>query len=172
MKISQFYFDILGELSADSLLVKLFPEFPELAYFVLLQRLFWFPRRGFSDRPDSALINTDNDSWIGAFLWTRLERSDVLAWDGRDLRIDWSRVPSAFSEILDEIDELGREVLKSENSREQDAKVSLWMSRSVPLLEDGSFTLSPSLAEAFLSCQDIPEVPHFNPFITGSRSLS
>ena len=47
--ISKFHTDVLGELATDTMATNFLTEFPEVKYFIFLQRLFWFGRLGFKD---------------------------------------------------------------------------------------------------------------------------
>lgn len=160
MSLSEFHLDVLGELATDSLLVVMLEEFPEIAQFVMTQRLFWFPRRGFMDSPEMARINEDNDSWIGAYLWNAFEQQGILRWQGWRLSIDWSRVVDGFRGVLAEIDALGVKVLAAAPG-EQDAVVRQWMDAQVARSPSGRHLLPAGLRGMFEACQSIAEFPHF-----------
>jgi hypothetical protein len=148
MALSEFHVDVLGELATDSLLVVMLEEFPEIAQFVMTQRLFWFPRRGFMDSPEMALINQDNDSWIGAYLWNTFEDQEIVRWHERRLSIDWSRVVDGFRGVLAEIDALGAQVLDAAPG-EQDALVQHWMDARVERSPSGRYVLPAGLRGMF-----------------------
>lgn len=159
--LSAFYLDVLGELATDSLLVYQLKEFPNVASFVLLQRLFWFPRRGFMDNPLSAQINLDNDSWIGAFLWNELLNKKVMEKENNQWVIHWKILPSFFKNLFDEIDQLGQKILKQDNTSTQDKQVMDWMKSKVEYDEDLGFLFHPEQIRAYQMCSRHPEIPHF-----------
>lgn len=160
-KLSSFYLDILGELATDSLLSYQLKEFRNIASFVLLQRLFWFPRRGYMDNPLAAQINSDNDSWIGAFLWNELLRKKIMEKENSKWSIKWEMLAPFFKSIYDEIDLLGQELLKLDNSRKQDELVTEWMKSKVEYHEDLGFLFHPEQVKIYQSCSRHPEIPQF-----------
>lgn len=166
LRLTSFYLDVMGELSTDCLLVKNLSEFPEIAAFVTLQRLFWFGRRGFLDNPRSAWINQDNDSWITACLWNELKRAGVL---GRDARGDWEilceRLPEFYAGLAREIESIGRRVLNHASSAGQNAEVSAWMKSKVEWNAKEGFLLPADLQTVFMKCSRFPEIPQFNPIL-------
>ncbi|RYZ72407.1 MAG: hypothetical protein EOP05_11035 [Proteobacteria bacterium] len=159
MNLSPFQIDVFGELATDSLLIKNLSEFPEIALFIILQRIFWFGRRGFADNPLSASINADNDAWIGSLLWTRLIDSGVITQTSRGLKFNPSRIAGCFESLLHEIDSLAQSTKGRLNQQEL---VWQWMSDQVPFMR-GRFFLPEGLKAVFETCHDIPEVPHFQP---------
>lgn len=162
MNLSNFQVDVFGELATDCQLVVNLDEFPEVALFVLLQRLFWFGRRGFSDDPLSALVNTDNDAWIGSFLWNRLLQSKTIVIKNDRIRLDKSKIKVCFRAIISEIDLLAERTKGNERQAEIFCE---WMSSQIPTARGKSF-LPDSLRKVFELCHDIPEVPHFKPIFT------
>jgi len=165
MNLTEFQTDVFGELATDSLLILNLKEFPEVAMFILTQRLFWFGRRGFLDNPLSANINNDNDAWIGAFLWNRLRKTVIGIRDGK-LHLDTTQIESVFQSIVMEIDQLARATCSSANQKEL---VYQWMANQVPCSR-GRFFLPEELRSVFEKCQDVPEVPHFQPMFLPSSS--
>jgi hypothetical protein len=159
MNLSPFQRDVFGELATDSLLILNLKEFPEVAAFVILQRLFWFTRRGFADNPLSATINSDNDSWIGAYLWNKLTNSGVVSPTQRGLNYHPENIVPCFSEIISEIDRLAHFHRGHALQRE---RINQWMSNQVPFSQ-GRFFLPPNLKSIYEVCHDIPELPHFRP---------
>jgi hypothetical protein len=159
IRVSEFQWEVSGELSTDALLSSLGHELPELALFVLLQRLFWFGRRGFSDKPMSAWINSDNDSWIAAYVWQKARRSGVIlpseSEPGRWSLAD-DRLAVFFGDITRELDAVGN---RSEASF--DAWMETWVSKG----SEGEFELPIELRYAFEACMEIPEFPHFRPLV-------
>ena len=166
LKVSPFHLDVMGELSTDSLLVKNLSEFPEIAAFVTLQRLFWFGRRGFLDNPRSAWINQDNDSWITACLWNELKRTGILRWERRgDWEIQYEQLPAFYAGLSREIEAIGAHVLNKATEAEQDAEVSAWMKSKVEWNEKEGFVLPRDLQSVFMKCSRLPEIPQFNPIL-------
>jgi len=163
MNLTEFQTDVFGELATDSLLLLHLKEFPEAALFILTQRLFWFGRRGYLDNPLSANINSDNDAWIGAFLWNRL-RNTVLEKKEGKLHLRLERIDGVFRTILEEIDELARFTCGRSDQKE---RVHQWMMNQVPCAR-GHFFLPDDLKDVFAKCQDVPEVPHFQPMFSTS----
>ncbi len=170
LSISTFHLDVLGELATDSLLVVMLEEFPELLQFVVLQRLFWFPRRGFMDSPESAGVNEDNDSWIGAFLFQRLQSLGAIGENDGRLQMNWSKARSTFVEILGDLDRLGAEIL-GRSANEQNRIVGAWMREFVATDSSGRFVLPDGLRRVFERCVEIPEVPHFQPMLSKGARL-
>jgi hypothetical protein len=166
LRISSFHLDVMGELSTDSFLVKNLREFPEIAVFVTLQRLFWFGRRGFLDNPRSAWANQDNDSWITACLWNELKGAGVLRGERRgEWEILCERLPDFYSELSREIEALGARILSLETAAEQDAEISSWMKSKVEWNEQEGFVLPDDLQTVFMKCSRFPEIPQFNPIL-------
>jgi hypothetical protein len=165
MDLTEFQTDVFGELATDSMLISNLKEFPEVALFIITQRLFWFGRRGYIDNPLSANINNDNDAWIGAFLWTRLRKTVIEIKDGK-LHLDPTRIEATFRSIVAEIDQLAHSTCGSPNQKEL---VYQWMANQVPCAR-GRFFLPEELRAVFAMCQEVPEVPHFQPmFLPASR---
>ena len=163
--ISDFQLDIAGELSTDSLFASLARETPELSVFLILQRIFWFGRRGYSDKPMTGWINSDNDSWISVFLWQRLRFSGLIEPSQIEsgkwaLRLNTTekmlRLPDFFSLIVKELDEVGAE---------SEADFQSWMDSWVEKSDDGEYLLPQELRRVFENCSDIPEFPLFVPFL-------
>lgn len=166
LRISSFHLDVMGELSTDLLLVKNLREFPEIASFVTLQRLFWFGRRGFLDNPRSAWINQDNDSWITAYLWNELKREGLLtlnAWNKWD--IDHRTLPNFYEKIWREVESIGQRLLEIARPEDQDSLISNWMKSKVEWNANENFILPRDLQSAFMSCSRYPEIPQFNPIL-------
>jgi len=163
-RVSDFQFNALTELATDCLLSTLLPEFEELSIFVTLQRLFWFGRRGFRQNSVKGLLNEDADSWIGAYLWRKLEESGAWGKNQKgELTLRPDELRPMYRGILTEIDALVGEA--SELPTTTAARVTRWMSTSVPFHADRGFYLPEGMREAFTLCQNIPEVPHFNPVL-------
>ena len=159
MNLSPFQVDVFGELATDSLLIRNLTEFPEVAMFVILQRLFWFGRRGFSDNPLCASINSDNDAWIGSLLWTRLIRDGVITKSSNGLRFHQENIIPCFNALIAEIDALAR---MSQGRSDQQEIFYQWMANQVPSAR-GTFFLPEGLRQLFEECHDIAEMPHFQP---------
>jgi hypothetical protein len=159
IRVSAFQWEVAGEMSTDALLASLAPEAPELALFVLLQRIFWFGRRGFADKPMTAGINSDNDSWIAAYVWQKARRNGVIMpsdsepgkWTLRETNL----VPF-FGDITREVDAVGNH---------SEATFAAWMESWVPKSSEGEFELPEEMRDAFARCMDIPEFPHFQPML-------
>ncbi len=166
LKLSTMNVDILGELATDTLLLLNLPEFPEIEQFVVLQRLFWFSRRGFLDNPRSAIINEDNDAWIGAFLFNRYLSSGAITETNGRLRFDWSRFRGVFEAVLRDIDQLGSELVTLPPAA-QNAHANAWRAREVEQdPETGQFELPEGMIRVFSRCVSIPEIPHFQPVLS------
>jgi hypothetical protein len=152
LKLSRFYMDVLCELATDAFLASFLTEFPEIKYFVILQRLFWFGRFGFSEADQNGDINKDNDTWIASYLWIKLTKHSCIQKAGGKLAINISKADQVFSEIINELECLGRQVYA--DNLNQDRLVHEWMSRSAPKLVD-RFTIPTDLQKMFLHCTDI-----------------
>jgi hypothetical protein len=158
--LNSFAMDVLGELSTDSLLITKLKEFPELAEFIILQRLFWFGRRGFKENPIAGKINQDNDAWIGAYLWLQLKKYKVITVFNGILNFNHQNVQTCFDAILAEIDDLYFKSRKSKKTQQQ--LVQDWMKKSVPST-NGKFFYPKDYQQILTSCQEIIEEPLFLP---------
>ncbi len=162
IKLSPFQVDIMGELSTDSLLIKHLSEFPEILQFVVLQRLFWFGRKGFRHDPVSADLNTDNDTWIGSMLWQSFLSNKIITKQGQQFHINFPAAREFFKEIISEIDCIKLEGLEAD---EQQTVMDEWMKIKVPYLDE-KFVLPEDLKNIFQQTQDIEETPHFQTLYT------
>jgi hypothetical protein len=159
MKLKGFLLDVMGELSTDSMLVSNLDHFPEIAQFIILQRLFWFGRRGFSDNPKSALVNRDNDSWLGSYLWQKLIDKEVLQFTStQKLIIDFKKAAKIFHEIAMEIHVL---ISTDQSEEEQFATIRHWMNKGVPN-QGGIYQLPNEFQQILSKVSDFPETPHFS----------
>ncbi len=164
LKLDGLKLDVLGELSTDMLMISLIPEFPEFAHFIIFQRLFWFGRRGFRNNPFEGSINTDNDAWIGSYLWNQLWKSGVFSLRNQRIQYNFEKVTSMATKILAEIDELGKMMNGNQSSEEQEFIVYTWMKKS--LEHNGrSFSIPNTFVQFLASCNDINESPTFNPIV-------
>lgn len=164
VKVQGFQLDVLGELAADCLIVHHLPEFPELLQFIIFQRIFCFGRKGFRENPASGLINRDNDSWIGSFLWNRLLENGGLHIENGKLNFDHLRSLDTLRSVIKEIDCLGERVQALSGEAEQKQAVFDWMRTGVE--HNGkSFQIPFSLQVLFHECSDIAETPLFSPLV-------
>lgn len=154
--INKFNTDVLGELSTDTLLVNLLPEFPEVLSFIFLQRLFWFGRFGFKNNPMSGKLNEDNDTWIGSYLFNQYIENEVLTktLNGR-WNVNFDLLKALFSHVIKDIDQLGCEVISKTN---QNSIIQNWMRKNVSY-RNNQFILSKEIQTMFLRCADISEKP-------------
>lgn len=152
LKLSRFHLNILCELATDSFLVSFLSDFPEIKYFVILQRLFWFGRFGFSEERQNNDSNEDNDTWIASYLWTKLIRHSCIVETDGQLMLKLHNADAAFSEIIDELAHLGQKVYAE--PLHQDKIVQEWMCTSAPNIA-GQFTLSADLKAIFSQCLNI-----------------
>jgi len=162
MLLTGYHFDVLGELMTDSLLASQLAEFPELALFVFLQRLFWFPRRGYANAPTMAWVNSDGDSWIGAYLWNRARKNGTLYQEGGCWNFASERLTELFSSIVQDLNALSMQLVAVSTVEAQEAIVQAWMESEVDTC-DGYFVLPTELIEIYHVCQDIPEFPPYCP---------
>lgn len=165
MKVSPFLLDVMGELSTDSNLVWNLREFPEIALFVTLQRIFWFGRRGYLDNPQSAWINNDNDSWITACLWNELLCKGILTSQGSKWLLKVEELPKFYKELSEEIDRIGNYTINLTSHEEQDAYILTWMKLKVEWTEKSGFVLPATLQRVFSKCSRFPEIPQFEPVL-------
>ena len=175
IKINAHHWGILGEISTDSLLVQKLEEYPEIALFVTLQRLFWFGRRGYNNNPINGMLNEDNDSWLGAYLWEKLKKVEAIKINRFN---KWELFPSkltlVFKQITDEIDQLSDSVLKTDEAFQQNLIIENWMKNQVEWNSTLGYILPSDLQIIFEECYSIPEVPSLNPLFSLSdfRDLS
>jgi len=162
LKLSRFHWGVVGEIATDSLLVAHLSDFPEIAYFVTLQRLFWFGRRGYRENPISGLTNEDNDGWLGSYLWEKLRATGAIARNelNHKWKINGEKLVETYQNITTEIDKLGAECLNLE--RPQQELIDNWMRSKVEWKPAIGFIVSDELRELFERCSLIPEVPHFS----------
>lgn len=159
MHLSRMQVDIMGELSADTYLVMMLPEFPQLASFVLYQRLFWFGRMQYEQDALHGALNSDNDAWIGAYLWQVAEQVACLSHDAqRGLwHIDKARIPLVFEHVFAELAALGERLYAA---GDQAVQLQHWLLAHVPHDDDGCFVYPPRMAAALQRCADIPTRVH------------
>lgn len=147
----RFRTDLLGELSTDSLLISRLKMFPEIALFVILQRLFWFGRRGFSLSPLRGLTNDDHDCWIGSLMWSKLRGTAITIQHGK-YEINVPAAIEAFERVTVEIDRLAQT-----DGQSVSANIDKWMRRSVPF--DGvRYSYPVEFRDLLISAQHIPEI--------------
>lgn len=155
--INKFHLDILGELSTDSLLSSFLPEFPEIQYFVFLQRIFWFGRFGFVKNSLCGNLNEDNDTWIGSYLWNQYIKHGVLYKNKNGTwHINFDKLHVFFESVIRDIDSLGNQC--ANNLTNQDELIDLWMQSRVAY-DSGKFCYSETMGEIFKKCVKINEKP-------------
>lgn len=158
LTIKQFYIDVIGEITTDSMAVCNAPEFRSLAIFLVLQRLFWFGRRGFKNNPASGNINQDNDAWLGSLLWSKLQSCGHIK---QPIPYKWNirfdKIEQVFYEITEETNQLFSKLVESEN---QDHEFHNWMQAQVD--HNGKeFVLPGEMADLLSRCVHIDEEPTF-----------
>ncbi|HWA52520.1 MAG TPA: hypothetical protein VG895_05760 [Patescibacteria group bacterium] len=172
VSLSKFHTDIMGELSTDTLLVNLLPEFPELGYFVLAQRLFWFGRKGFSSNHLSGAINQDNDAWIGSYLWNKSCKIGCIEFipESKKLILNAAKIIPLFSLILEDLNQLGLEVINASPGN-QDMIVHQWLCKNLEFV-DNQFILPTQFRNVLAACINICETPAYDPKIIFESSNS
>lgn len=161
ISISKMQVDIMGELSTDTYLVKFLPEFPELASFVLYQRLFWFGRMKYEESEKYGALNSDNDAWIGAYLWQVAEAVGCLSQDKESGRwsIDKEKIYKVFDYVFSELLTVEKELLES---MDQVDTLQMWLDSKVPQDEFGLFVYPESMSRALRACSKIPTRVNIN----------
>ncbi len=155
IKINAFHTDVLGELSTDMMLCHFLKEFPEIKYFIFLQRLFWFGRFGFEQDPIYGKLNIDNDTWISTLLWNRYINNNVLTINTDSTwKINFSQLEEVYTNLLEDIDELGNNIKLL--SFGQDDQIHDWMNDNVES-NNGSFYYPESMRRVFEKCLGISE---------------
>jgi len=161
MHLDGYELDVLGELSTDSLMILQLKEFSEIPLFIILQRLFWFSRRGFKENPMHGHLNTDNDAWIGLYLWNKFKRHGVISVNGDRLDYNPHAVQDCFQEVVSEIDALFVPGLEKDIQR---SLIQKWQQKMVPEhLSSGAFCYPEDLRNLLSRCHNIIEVPQFFP---------
>jgi len=161
MHLDGYELDVLGELSTDSLMILQLKECPEIPLFIILQRLFWFSRRGFKENPMHGHLNTDNDAWIGLYLWSKLKRHGVISVLGDRLDYNPHAVQDCFQEVVHEIDALFVPGAEKEIQR---SLIQKWQQEMVSdHLSSGAFCYPEDLRNFLSRCHSIIEVPQFFP---------
>ncbi|NNM59610.1 MAG: hypothetical protein HKM04_07320 [Legionellales bacterium] len=158
VKISKFHTDVLGELSTDTLLILALSEFQELSVFIVLQRLFWYGRSGFKKNNKRGLVNSDNDSWIGSFLFNIGMQTGLFNISALKLGISFEKIEETFKKIDFSLRELGEELITIDSQDQQDNIVREWMKRHVDSDEDG-FIIPEQFQKILGACLDIKEKP-------------
>ncbi|OGV41585.1 MAG: hypothetical protein A3F46_10710 [Legionellales bacterium RIFCSPHIGHO2_12_FULL_42_9] len=154
--INKFNMDVLGELSTDTLLVNFLHEFPEVVYFIFLQRLFWFGRFGFKNNPISGKLNEDNDTWIGSYLWNKyIQHGAITKTLDNRLHINYDTLLTSFIEIMKDTDYLGQQVVLH---ADQNGIITNWMRQQVEY-QDDTFIFPKELRSVFLKCVNVAEKP-------------
>ena len=156
--INKFHTDVFGELSTDMFLVNHLSEFPEILYFVFLQRIFWFGRFDFSQDTISGALNRDNDTWISAYLWQHyVDHKAIVMTDIDSWHVDIDSLPNVFRHILEDLIQLESDVVKVPKD-EQDIYLATWMKKRVPY-KNGRFIYPDTQRELFIRCITVPELP-------------
>lgn len=154
LTLNKFQVDVLGELSTDTYLSYLLPEIPGLGLFVMYQRLFWFGRMGSDSDPVRGFLNTDNDCWIGAYLWQVCEKVGCVHVDktGRFV-LRHSQINAVFSHIFADLQALAALVGAT---HDQSETVASWMRERVPIDGDGLFVYPASMRKILEACSSVP----------------
>jgi hypothetical protein len=161
LKINSYHWGIMGEISTDSLLSCFLAEFPEVALFVTLQRLFWFGRRGISENPISGLTNSDNDSWLGSYLWNKLVKENAVKINENGiLTLNSKLLAQTYKSITRDIDLLAVSLVY--NTANQDDQIEEWMRSQVSWEPNFGYTIPLDFMNALEKCYEIPEQAHFH----------
>jgi hypothetical protein len=171
LNLTGYHWGIMGEIATDSQLITTLREFPEIALFVTLARLFWFGRRGFLADPIRGLLNVDNDAWLGSFVFARLAEQGALYQNSNGTwALDFERVGSTFASITEEIDALAAALQSTDGTPNEG--VDTWMKTRVPWAPEFGF-MFPTHFRAMLSeLREIPEQPVFSPPVDLNRMAS
>lgn len=164
-RVSAFHLDIMGELQTDSLLVQNLREFDQIFYFVLLQRLFWFGRRGFASNPLSARLNSDNDSLISALLWNELVKHGAIIPSGHRFELRADAAKTVFSQLAKESENVGTQAFRHSAPEDQNAIVERWLREKIDWNATDGYTFSQSQQNAFSLCLEVEEIPLFSPMM-------
>ncbi|UQS17168.1 hypothetical protein [Pseudomonas sp. HS6] len=147
---------IVGELWADLQLVENAREFPELALFIFLNRIFWYARKGYDANTSHADLNSDNDAWGGAYLWVRLREAGALSINQVTGKLDFElrAMTDVFSACHQELESLGLACLEA--SVNGDALVNQWKSSVLPG-PLGKQVVPFELQAIYAQCRGVPE---------------
>lgn len=163
-------FDACGELTTDSLMVTLFPEFPEVSAFVLLARLLYFPRKGYV-QSGGANMSTDNDALLGPLFW-RLGRSHgVIVPNGHVFHVDFDQVPTLFAEALKVADEIGSAMLVADDIHEQERLASQWLREQLDWIPGAPFPMPTELSNLYERLQVVPEHDFVPPVVVDGLAV-
>lgn len=166
LRINSYHWGIMGEMATDTQLSLFLEEFPEITLFVILQRLFWFGRRGMLENPISGMANVDNDSWLGSYLWNKLIESKALVKNGEKWSLRSSKFSVTFRSIQREIDELADKLVGhqfSQTPEGQDGAIQNWMKTKVSWDSRFGYTIPQEFRDLLACCYEIPEQPYFSP---------
>ena len=156
--LPKFMMNAVCELSTDSLMIKMFPEFPELKQFVVLQRILWFSRRGITNNEVSAKLNQEGDNIVGTIFWNRLKDAGALIFKTNKIHIDWELVIPVLTKLSADLDILGNKLI-SEPQIEHARLTQTWLSNEIKYDDSNGFLLPDEAIKCFRACVDIPEVP-------------
>ncbi len=161
INLSKMQVDVMGELSTDTYLVKFMPEFPELGSFVLYQRLFWFGRMDYEKNPVHGALNSDNDAWIGAYLWNVAEQVGCLSHDPATglMHLKHERIAAVFDTVFETIQEIGQQLLSEPNQVEA---LQRHFEQLVPRDENNQFVYPETMARALTRATEVPTRIAFN----------
>ncbi len=166
LRIDTFLFDAFAELVTDACGVTVFPEFDGIAEFNLLYRVFYYARKLFWQRPETASIATDNDALAGAFIWARMREAGAIGsdsagaftYDGQAARAVWTDITRDARTLLEHIIALP--------AAHQTEHVLRWFARYVPYDPAANrFLLSDELRNIFIRASRhayVPVVQYWN----------
>lgn len=155
LKINEFQLGILGELATDSILVQNLYDIEEIVVFIFLQRLFWFGRMGFNSNSLSANLNTDNDCWIGSFLWKKCVDMHCVSLNSQGLlEVNIIELPNIFISITKELTDLAY-LLQQNDKDEHEDIINLWMRQKVEYNEKFGYVLPQDFKKILNKCCDI-----------------
>jgi hypothetical protein len=156
LSLTKMQIDVMGELSTDTYLVKFSNKSFGLAEFVLYQRLFWFGRMLSDQDAVQGALNSDNDAWIGAYLWQIAESIGCLKFNSIDSKysIKHDLIANVFDMVFEDIRSLEARVLAA-GPGDHSLVIQKWMEDRVPQSKTGDFVYPKSMADVFFRCSDV-----------------
>jgi hypothetical protein len=121
----------------------------------------------------SGLVNSDNDSWLGSYLWNKLikEKAVVINESGV-LTLNSHLLSTTYKNITSEIDLLALSLVN--NKFNLDEQIESWMRTQVCWNPSIGYTIPGEFVNILEKCYEVPEQAHFHtPFyLSDFRSLN
>lgn len=159
--LKAFEFRVLSELFADTEQILNLAEFTEVPMLIILQKLFWYGKRGFTQNQISGDGSLDSDVWISLYLWKKLLSAGAISKNEDDkLVYNPEEVINVCDEISQELKELYLAHYKNEETFKQ--AVRKWMASQVSIV-NGRLVYDEDYKALLQECADISDNPRLFP---------